>query len=106
MGRKRHNILGAEPPIPLRPREYYAEWENAFNEGKRSDVSPMALGQPFQDFCHRVILSHDPIDPARAKIRIKKRSDSTVSFGGVRMCSDSQNCSVLAPGLSKCVHEA
>jgi hypothetical protein len=35
MGRKRHNIPGAEPPIPPRPREYYAERENAFNEGKR-----------------------------------------------------------------------
>ena len=35
MGRKRHNILGAEPPTPLRPREYYTERENAFNEGKR-----------------------------------------------------------------------
>lgn len=35
MSRKRHNILVAEAPIPLRPREYYAERENAFNEGKR-----------------------------------------------------------------------
>jgi hypothetical protein len=47
MGRKHHNILGAEPALPLRPPEYYAERQNAFNQGKRlvRDYLPLTKRQ-------------------------------------------------------------
>ena len=70
------------------------------------NVNPIALGQPFQDFGRSVIFSYDSIHPTGAKVKIKKLSDSTFSFGGIQMRRDPQKSPDLVPGLSKCVHKA
>ncbi len=58
--------------MPPKPNVLSDQYSVALFDFLFVNVNPIALGQPFQDFGHSVIFSHDPIDPTGAKVRIKK----------------------------------